>query len=87
MQECLSLEFRVCAGLLVFEKWKIKEPKFIISFRRSVIGKSRLVDIDAGLEALRAEKRGIQSVAISPLDSGLGGLQLGPTRNQGLKRH
>jgi O-acetyl-ADP-ribose deacetylase (regulator of RNase III) len=64
--------------MLVFENRKINEPKFIINFptKRHWKGKSRLADIDAGLEALRAEieKRGIKSIAIPPLGSGLGGL-------------
>jgi O-acetyl-ADP-ribose deacetylase (regulator of RNase III) len=64
--------------MLVFENRKINEPKFIINFptKRHWKGKSRLADIDAGLEALRTEieKRGIQSIAIPPLGSGLGGL-------------
>jgi O-acetyl-ADP-ribose deacetylase (regulator of RNase III) len=64
--------------MLVFENRRINEPKFIINFptKRHWKGKSRLADIDAGLEALRTEieKRGIQSIAIPPLGSGLGGL-------------
>ncbi len=64
--------------MLVFENRKINEPKFIINFptKRHWKGKSRLPDIEAGLKALRLEikKRGIKSIAIPPLGSGLGGL-------------
>jgi O-acetyl-ADP-ribose deacetylase (regulator of RNase III) len=56
----------------------ITGPKYIINFptKRHWRGKSRLEDIEAGLESLRnviREKR-ISSVAIPPLGSGLGGL-------------
>ena len=45
-------------------------------------GKSRIEDIDAGLEALVAEirERGIRSIAIPPLGCGLGGLNWADVR-------
>lgn len=54
-------------------------PRYIINFptKRHWRGKSRMEDIDAGLSALRDEvaTRGIKSIAIPPLGSGLGGLE------------
>ncbi len=53
-------------------------PRFIINFptKRHWRGASRLSDIESGLVALVTEvkARGIQSVAVPPLGSGLGGL-------------
>lgn len=53
-------------------------PRWIINFptKRHWRGKSRLEDIEAGMVALEDEirTRGISSVAIPPLGSGLGGL-------------
>jgi O-acetyl-ADP-ribose deacetylase (regulator of RNase III) len=53
-------------------------PRFIINFptKRHWRGKSRMEDIEAGLEALAREvrDRGITSVAVPPLGCGLGGL-------------
>ncbi|UZQ54536.1 macro domain-containing protein [Trichothermofontia sichuanensis B231] len=53
-------------------------PRYIINFptKRHWRGKSRLEDIEVGLEALVAEVRrlGIQSIAIPPLGCGNGGL-------------
>jgi O-acetyl-ADP-ribose deacetylase (regulator of RNase III) len=64
--------------MFVFETGWMTNPKYIINFptKRHWRGKSRLEDIDAGLSALRDEvrKRGIRSIAIPPLGSGLGGL-------------
>jgi O-acetyl-ADP-ribose deacetylase (regulator of RNase III) len=64
--------------MLVYETGQLTPPRFIINFptKRHWRGKSRMEDIDAGLEALVAEirGRGIQSIAIPPLGSGLGGL-------------
>lgn len=63
--------------MFVFETGKFT-PRFIINFptKRHWKGKSRIVDIEAGLVALAAEikSRGIKSVAIPPLGAGLGGL-------------
>jgi O-acetyl-ADP-ribose deacetylase (regulator of RNase III) len=64
--------------MFVFETQKLTNPKFIINFptKRHWKGKSRMEDIESGLKALVEEirRRGIRSVAIPPLGSGLGGL-------------
>lgn len=65
--------------MFVFETGQLTCPRYIINFptKRHWRGKSRLSDIEAGLDALASEikSRGIRSVAIPPLGSGLGGLQ------------
>lgn len=59
-------------------------PKYIINFptKRHWKGKSRIEDIQSGLVALRQEieRRGIKSIAIPPLGSGLGGLDWSQVR-------
>jgi O-acetyl-ADP-ribose deacetylase (regulator of RNase III) len=64
--------------MFVYQTGQLTPPRFIINFptKRHWRGKSRMEDIDAGLAALVAEirQRGIQSIAIPPLGSGLGGL-------------
>jgi O-acetyl-ADP-ribose deacetylase (regulator of RNase III) len=64
--------------MFVFETGTLTNPKFIINFptKRHWRGKSRVEDIASGLEALVDEirNRGIMSIAIPPLGSGLGGL-------------
>ena len=64
--------------VFVFETGQLINPQLIINFptKRHWRGKSRIEDIDSGLEALVNEirNRGIRSVAIPPLGSGLGGL-------------
>jgi len=64
--------------MFVFETRTLTNPKFIINFptKRHWRGKSRMEDIDSGLKALVEEirARGIRSIAIPPLGSGLGGL-------------
>jgi O-acetyl-ADP-ribose deacetylase (regulator of RNase III) len=64
--------------MFVFETGRLTPPQFIINFptKRHWRGKSRIEDIEAGLEALVHElrTRGISSVAIPPLGAGLGGL-------------
>jgi O-acetyl-ADP-ribose deacetylase (regulator of RNase III) len=64
--------------MFVYETGTLTNPKFIINFptKRHWRGKSRMEDIDSGLRALADEilKRGISSIAIPPLGSGLGGL-------------
>ena len=64
--------------MFVFETSTLTNPKFIINFptKRHWRGKSRIEDIDSGLKALVNEirSRGIRSIAIPPLGSGLGGL-------------
>lgn len=64
--------------LFVFETGQLTNPRYIINFptKRHWRGKSRIGDIDAGLQALVQEigERQIGSVALPPLGSGLGGL-------------
>jgi O-acetyl-ADP-ribose deacetylase (regulator of RNase III) len=64
--------------MFVFETGTFTNPKFIINLptKRHWRGKSRMEDIDSGLRALVDEirSRGIRSIAIPPLGSGLGGL-------------
>ena len=64
--------------MYVFETQRLTNPRYIINFptKRHWRGKSRLSDVEAGLEALVDEisRRGIRSIAIPPLASGLGGL-------------
>lgn len=65
--------------MLVYETGQLTNPLYIINFptKRHWKGKSRLEDIEAGLNALAEEirHRNIQSIAIPPLGSGLGGLE------------
>ena len=65
--------------MFVFDTEQLTSPRYIINFptKRHWRGKSRMQDIDSGLSALVAEiqQRGIRSIAIPPLGSGLGGLQ------------
>lgn len=64
--------------MFVFDTGRRNDPRYIINFptKRHWRGKSRIEDIEAGLEALVAEirNRGIHSIAIPPLGAGLGGL-------------
>ncbi len=70
--------------MFLFETRELTGPKFIINFptKRHWKGKSRMADIDAGLKALVDEirSRGIRSIAIPPLGSGLGGLNWAEVR-------
>ena len=70
--------------MFVFETRKLTGPKFIVNFptKRHWRGKSRMEDIDSGLKALVEEvrNRGIRSIAIPPLGSGLGGLNWADVR-------
>ncbi|SIO66990.1 O-acetyl-ADP-ribose deacetylase (regulator of RNase III), contains Macro domain [Bradyrhizobium erythrophlei] len=70
--------------MFVFETGTLTNPKFIINFptKRHWRGKSRMEDIDSGLKALVEEirHRGIRSIAIPPLGSGLGGLNWADVR-------
>jgi O-acetyl-ADP-ribose deacetylase (regulator of RNase III) len=62
----------------IFETGHLTPPHYIINFptKRHWRGKSRIEDIEAGLKALAEliRNKGIRSVAIPPLGSGLGGL-------------
>lgn len=64
--------------MFVFETGQLTNPHLIINFptKRHWRGKSRMEDIDAGLAALAEviRSRNIQTIAIPPLGSGLGGL-------------
>jgi O-acetyl-ADP-ribose deacetylase (regulator of RNase III) len=64
--------------MFVFETGRITNPRYIINFptKRHWRGASRLEDIDSGLKDLveTIRKYKIQSIAIPPLGSGLGGL-------------
>ena len=70
--------------MFVFETRTLTNPKFIINFptKRHWRGKSRMEDIESGLKALVEEirTRGIRSIAIPPLGSGLGGLNWADVR-------
>jgi O-acetyl-ADP-ribose deacetylase (regulator of RNase III) len=59
-------------------------PKYIVNFptKRHWRGKSRLEDISTGLRALASDllERGVRSIAIPPLGSGLGGLDWADVR-------
>jgi len=65
--------------MFVFETGRLTNPRYIINFptKRHWRGKSRIEDIEAGLEALAEEirRRSIRSVALPPLGCGLGGLE------------
>ena len=70
--------------MFVFETGQLTNPRYIINFptKRHWRGKSRMEDIEAGLRALALEiaDRNIQSIAIPPLGSDLGGLQWNEVR-------
>ena len=64
--------------VFVFETGQVLPPRYIVNFptKRHWRGKSRMEDIEAGLWSLADEirSRGIRSIAVPPLGSGLGGL-------------
>lgn len=64
--------------MFLFDTGALTLPRYIINFptKRHWRGKSRIEDIETGLVALVEEvkARGIRSIAIPPLGSGLGGL-------------
>jgi O-acetyl-ADP-ribose deacetylase (regulator of RNase III) len=64
--------------MLVHDLGRLENPRWVINFptKRHWKGRSRMEDIEAGLEALVKEvrDRGIRSIAIPPLGCGLGGL-------------
>ncbi|WP_158044050.1 type II toxin-antitoxin system antitoxin DNA ADP-ribosyl glycohydrolase DarG [Skermanella pratensis] len=70
--------------MFVFETRALTNPGLIINFptKRHWRGNSRMEDIDSGLKALVEEihTRGIRSIAIPPLGSGLGGLDWADVR-------
>lgn len=64
--------------MYIFETHQLTTPRYIVNFptKRHWRGNSRMEDVEAGLEDLAREiqTRGIRSIAIPPLGSGLGGL-------------
>ncbi len=64
--------------MFVYETGRLTNPRYIINFptKRHWRGKSRLEDIESGLEDLaqKIRERNIRSIAIPPLGSSLGGL-------------
>jgi len=70
--------------VFVFETSEALRPRYIINFptKRHWRGKSRIEDIESGLASLAQEirARNIQSIAIPPLGSGLGGLNWADVR-------
>ena len=69
---------------MMFVHKRLHDPRYVINFptKRDWRSKSRLEDIEAGLKALVEEvrARGIRSIAIPPLGSGLGGLDWAEVR-------
>ena len=72
--------------MFIFETGEMISPRFIVNFptKRHWRGKSRIEDIESGLGSLADEirSRGIRSVAIPPLGSGLGGLNWSAVRSR-----
>ena len=72
--------------MFVFEAGTLNNPRYIINFptKRHWRRKSRVEDIDAGLIDLARQirKRGIRSIAVPPLGSGLGGLKWSSVRRR-----
>jgi len=70
--------------MFVFETGRLTNPRYIINFptKRHWRGKSRLEDIEQGLEDLVrvVRQREIRSIALPPLGSGLGGLNWSQVR-------
>ena len=70
--------------MFVFETGLLTNPQYIINFptKRHWRGKSRMEDIESGLDSLASEikERGIRSIAIPPLGSDLGGLDWNAVR-------
>lgn len=82
-RQCKRGEMRP-GKVLVFATGALTNPKFVINFptKRHWRGKSRLEDIDSGLQDLVREVRhlGLTSIAIPPLGCGLGGLNWADVR-------
>jgi len=72
--------------MFVHDLGGLTNPRYIINFptKRHWRGNSRLEDIESGLTALADEirERGINSIAIPPLGSGLGGLEWADVRKR-----
>lgn len=76
---CDNYELQPGIVLVVANRELTGNPRFIINFptKRHWRGKSRMEDVESGLEALKREvrARGIKSIAIPPLGCGNGGLR------------
>ena len=72
--------------MFVFETGELANPHYIINFptKRHWRGKSRMEDIESGIEALASEvkERNIRSIALPPLGSDLGGLNWADVRSR-----
>lgn len=72
--------------MFVTHRHALSGPRFIINFptKRHWKGKSRIEDIESGLDALRSEiqSHSIKSIAIPPLGAGLGGLNWSEVRSR-----
>lgn len=64
--------------MLIFDNSRLIHPRYVINFptKRHWRNKSRMEDIESGLNALIADVRrlGLRSIAVPPLGCGLGGL-------------
>ncbi|MBW8038457.1 MAG: macro domain-containing protein [Planctomycetes bacterium] len=64
--------------MFVYDLNRLQNPRYVVNFptKRHWKGKSKIEDIESGLEALVKEiaERNIRSIAIPPLGCGLGGL-------------
>lgn len=72
--------------MFVYETGHMTRPRYIVNFptKRHWRGKSRMEDIESGLDALarEVERRNIRSIAVPPLGSGLGGLAWADVRSR-----
>lgn len=72
--------------MFVYETGQMTRPRYIVNFptKRHWRGKSRMEDIESGLDALarEIERRNIRSIAVPPLGSGLGGLAWADVRSR-----
>ena len=70
--------------MFVFETGQLANPRYIVNFptKRHWRGNSRIEDVQAGLQDLVRviNERGIRSIAVPPLGSGLGGLEWSDVR-------
>src|SRR5574337_2036708 len=70
--------------MFVYETGSLTNPRYIVNFptKRHWKGKSRLADIESGLQALIREirDRNIRSIAVPPLGCGQGGLHWADVR-------
>lgn len=72
--------------MFVFDTGRLTHPRYIINFptKRHWRGRSRIEDIQTGLESLVEEirRRGIRSIAVPPLGAGMGGLDWNEVRKR-----